>query len=109
MRPKKKADAHKIIKAMRLYLGMTQKEAAKKCGISLCVYQKYENIPGELLKGRFSDVYRMLRMLNLEPENLLVGNYQLNDLGHKVTSRRTGPLNTILRKALQNCCPVVSK
>ena len=51
MRPKKEADAHKIIKAMRFYLGMTQEEAAKRCGISLCVYQKYENIPGELFIG----------------------------------------------------------
>ena len=109
MRPKKEADAHKIIKAMRFYLGMTQEEAAKRCGISLCVYQKYENIPGELFIGRFSGVYRMLRMLNLEPGDLLAGNYKLNDLDHRVTSRRTGPLNTILRKALQNCCPVVSK
>jgi DNA-binding XRE family transcriptional regulator len=39
-------DAHKILKAMRIYLGMSQTETAKKVGISLCVYSKYENVSG---------------------------------------------------------------
>ncbi|MGB4093772.1 MAG: helix-turn-helix transcriptional regulator [Ruminococcus flavefaciens] len=39
-------EGHKIIKAMRIYLGMSQREAAEKLGIYLSVYQKYENIPG---------------------------------------------------------------
>lgn len=109
MRPKKKTEANKIIKAMRHYLGMTQEQVAKKCEISLCVYQKYENVPGELLRGSFSDVYRILEILQLEPKDLLDGKYKLNALGRQITSRGTGPLNNILRKSLQNCCPVISK
>ncbi len=33
-------DEHKIVKAMRIYLGMTQPEVAKKAGISVGVYYK---------------------------------------------------------------------
>ena len=33
MRQKKVANAHKVVKAMRLYLGMTQSEAAKAVGL----------------------------------------------------------------------------
>jgi len=42
----KEMEAHKIIKAMRIYLGMTQEEVAKKAGISHEVYFTYENEPG---------------------------------------------------------------
>ena len=38
-------EANKIVKAMRIYLGLTQAEAAKKFGIPLSIYAKYENIP----------------------------------------------------------------
>lgn len=38
-------EAHKIIKAMRLYLGMTQEELARKAGISPGLYFRYEKVP----------------------------------------------------------------
>ena len=36
------AEAHMIVKAMRIYLGMTQPEVAKKVGISASTYSSYE-------------------------------------------------------------------
>ena len=106
MRQKKVANAHKVVKAMRLYLGMTQAEAAKAVGLPLCVYANYENIPDRILNGQFCTVYRVLEMLHLDPQDLLKGNYKLNDLGYQITSRGTGPLSNIMRKSLQNRCPV---
>jgi len=106
MRQKNVANAHKIVKAMRLYLGMTQAEAAKAVGLPLCVYANYENIPDRILNGQFCTVYRALEMLNLDPCDFLKGNYKLNDLGRQITSRGTGRLSNIMRKSLQNRCPV---
>ena len=53
-------EGHRIIKAMRLYLGMSQREAADKLGIYLSVYQKYENIPGYVMHASFSRVCRIM-------------------------------------------------
>ena len=102
-------DAHKIVKAMRIYLGMSQAEAAKKAGISEAVYQKYENCPGEIMKGRFFAVYRILEIMHLNPKKFLQGKYELNALGYQITSRGTGPINHILRNSLRTCCPVTLK
>ena len=104
----KEMEAHKIVKAMRIYLGMTQAEAAIKVGVPLSVYARYENIPGKIMKGQFSIAYRILEVMHLNPKKFLQGKYELNDVGRKITSRGTGPVNHILRKALRDC-PVMLK
>ena len=101
-------EGHRIIKAMRLYLGMSQREAAEKLGIYLSVYQKYENIPGYVMHASFSRVCRIMELLHLNPNKFFMGQYELNDVGRKITSRGTGPINHIMRKTLQNC-PVTLK
>jgi transcriptional regulator with XRE-family HTH domain len=102
-------EAHKIVKAMRIYLGMTQEEAARKIGISFGVYAKYENVPGELLKGQFCDVYRILVTMKLDPRKFLEGEYVLSSLGYQVASHGIGQLNHVLMKSVRNCCPVTIK
>lgn len=104
----KKTEAHKIVKAMRIYLGMTQAEAAKKVGISLDAYVNYENIPGRILRGHFSTVFRILEVMHLNPKKFIQGQYELNEAGRKITSWGTGPINHIMRKALRDC-PVMLK
>ena len=101
-------EGHRIIKAMRLYLGMSQREAAEKLGIYLSVYQKYENIPGYVMHASFSRVCRIMELLHLNPNKFFMERYELNDVGRKITSRGTGPINHIMREALQNC-PVTLK
>ena len=102
-------EAHKIVKAMRIYLGMTQEEAARKIGISQSVYAKYENVPGELLKGQFCDVYRILVTMKLDPRKFLEGEYVLSSLGYQVASHGIGPLSRVLMKSVRTCCPVTIK
>ena len=99
-------EANKIVKAMRIYLGLTQAEAAKKFGIPLSIYAKYENIPGFIMKGRFLSVYMLLEDLQLNPKKFFEGKYELTEIGREITSRGTGPLTQKQRKALQNCRPV---
>ena len=102
-------EAHKMVKAMRIYLGMTQEEAARKIGISFGVYAKYENVPGELLKGQFCDVYRILVTMKLDPRKFLEGEYVLSSLGYQVASHGIGQLKHVLMKSVRNCCPVTIK
>ena len=99
-------EANKIVKAMRIYLGLTQAEAAKKFGIPLSIYAKYENIPGLIMKGHFLSVYMLLEDLQLNPKKFFEGKYELTEIGKEITSRGTGPLTQKQRKALQNCRPV---
>ena len=99
-------EGHKIIKAMRIYLGMSQREVAEKLGMYLSVYQKYENIPGLIMKGHFLSVYMLLEDLQLNPKKFFEGKYELTEIGREITSRGTGPLTQKQRKALQNCRPV---
>ena len=103
------AEAHMIVKAMRLYLGMTQPEVAKKVGVSVGVYLKYENDPGELLKGRFCVVYRILEVVHLNPKKFMQGKYVLDDLGRQITAPHTGRMSHILLKMTRNKCPVTLK
>ncbi len=94
---------------MRIYLGMTQAEAAHQCGIPLSIYAKYENMPGEILKGHFDAVYRTLVVMHLHPKKFLQGKYELTEIGRKITSRGTGPINRDLREELRKCRPVIIK
>ena len=102
-------DAHMIVKAMRIYLGMTQPEVAKKVGVSVGVYLKYENDPGELLKGRFCVVYKILEVVHLNPKKFMQGKYVLDDLGRQITTLHAGRISHILLKMIQNNCPVTLK
>lgn len=99
-------EANKIVKAMRIYLGLTQAEAARKFGIPLSVYARYENNPGFILKGHFLSIYMLLEDLQLNPKKFFEGKYELTEIGKEITSRGTGPLTQKQRKALQNCRPV---
>ena len=47
----KNTEAHMVIKAMRIYLGLSQEEVAKKAGISHLVYYRYEKEAGYILRG----------------------------------------------------------
>ena len=109
VRQKRKTEGNRIIKAMRLYLGMSQAEAAKKIGMAFSVYARYENIVGHIHRGNFTDVCRILEVLHLNPQKFYQDKYELNELGELITSRGTGPLNHLLRKSLRNCCPVICK
>lgn len=102
-------EAHLIIKAMRIYLGMTQPEIAKKAGISYGLYYQYESSPGKLLKGRFQDVYRILEVLHLNPGKFLQGDYELSKIGRLVAIQKVGRINHIQLKKLRNTCPVTLK
>ena len=102
-------EPHRIVKAMRIYLGMTQPEVAKKSGISVGVYSKYENVPGELMKGRFCVVYRILEVVRLNPRNFIQGQYELTDIGRHITAQKTGRISHILLKTIRNNCPVTLK
>ncbi len=84
----KKIEGHKVIKAMRLYLGYTQEKVAKKAGISPELYWSYENVPGLFLRGGFSEVCRILKILHLKPRKFYQGKYVLNDTGHKAVSQK---------------------
>ena len=99
-------EAHRIVKAMRIYLGMTQEEAARKIGISFQIYAKYENVPGELLKGQFCDVYRILVTMKLDPRKFLEGEYVLSSMGYQVASHGMGPISRVQLKRLRAYCPV---
>ena len=99
-------EANKIVKAMRIYLGLTQAEAAKMVGIPLSIYAKYENIPGFIMKGHFLSVYMLLEILHLHPPKFFEGKYELTEIGKEITSRGTGPITQKQRKAMQNCRPV---
>ena len=100
-------EGHRIIKAMRIYLGMSQREAAEKLGIYLSVYQKYENIPGYVMHASFSRVCRIMELLHLNPNKFFMEQYELNDVGYEIVARgTTGALTNQQKRMLMECCPV---
>ena len=100
-------EGHRIIKAMRIYLGMSQREAAEKLGIYLSVYQKYENIPGYVMHASFSRVCRIMELLHINPNKFFMGQYELNEAGYEIVERgTTGALSNQQKRILQECCPV---
>ncbi len=103
------SEAHMIVKAMRIYLGITQSEVAEKVGISASTYTSYENTPGELLKARFCVVYRILEAVHLNPKKFMQGKYVLDDLGRQITMQKTGRISHIMLKMIRNNCPVTLK
>ena len=102
-------EGHKIIKAMRLYLGFSQEVVAKRTGIAPETYSRYEKKPGYIMKARFSDVCRILKVLNLDPRKFYHGKYVLNAVGYTAANQKSGRMNHVLRKSLQKCCPVSCK
>ena len=102
-------EGHKIIKAMRLYLGLSQKVVAKRTGIATETYSSYEKKPGYIMKARFSDVCRILKVLNLDPRKFYHGKYVLNAVGYTAANQKSGRMNHVLRRSLQKCCPVSCK
>lgn len=102
-------EAHLIIKAMRIYLGMTQQEIANKVGIAYGLYNEFKNLPGKLLKGRFQDVYRILEVLHLNPGKFLQGDYELSKIGRLVAIQKVGRINHIQLRMIRNNCPVTLK
>jgi len=100
-------EGHKIVKAMRIYLGMTQADAADKVGITLKAYQRYENIDGYLMKGNFSIVCKIIEVVHLNPRKFFMERYELSQLGYQVTSRgTTGAPSHIQKKMVRENCPV---
>lgn len=104
-----KTEAHMIVKAMRIYLGMTQPEVAGKAGISVSTYACYENAPGELLKARFCVVYGILEAVHLNPKKFMQGQYELTDIGRQIAMQKSGRISHILLKRIENNCPVTLK
>lgn len=100
-------EGHKIIKAMRIYLGMSQREVAEKLGMYPTVYQKYESKPGFIMQANFFRVCRILELMHLNPNKFFMEQYELDELGYEVTSKETTgePTNEQNRK-LRECCPV---
>ena len=100
-------EGHKIIKAMRIYLGMSQREAAEKLGIYLSVYQKYENIPGFVMRANFTRVCKILEFMHLDPNKFFMERYELTEAGYEVTARETtGSPTNQQKRILWECCPV---
>lgn len=100
-------EGHKIIKAMRIYLGMSQREAAEKLGIYLSVYQKYENIPGFVMRANFTRVCKILEFMHLDPNKFFMERYELTEAGYEVTARETtGTPTNQQKRILRECCPV---
>ena len=93
-------EGHKIIKAMRIYLGMSQREAAEKLGIYLSVYQKYENIPGFVMRANFTRVCKILEFMHLDPNKFFMERYELTEAGYEVTARETTGSPTNQQKGL---------
>ena len=102
-------EGHKIIKAMRLYLGFSQEVVAKRSGITTNTYWKYETQPGFIMKARFCDVCRILKVLHLDPRKFYHGKYVLNAVGYRAANQKSGRMNHVLWKSLQKCCPVSCK
>ncbi len=105
----KNTEAHKVIKAMRIYLGLSQEEVAKKAGISHLVYSRYEKEVGYILRGGFSEVCMILKILHLNPRKFYKGQYVLNETGYKAVAHRKGRVSYLLRRSVQKCCPVSCK
>ena len=105
----KNTEAHKVIKAMRIYLGLSQEEVAKKAGISHLVYYRYEKEAGYILRGGFSEVCMILKILHLNPRKFYQGQYVLNETGYKAVAHGKGRVSYLLRKSVQKCCPVSCK
>ena len=102
-------EGHKIIKAMRLYLGLSQKVVAKRTGIATETYSSYEKKNGYIMKARFSDVCRILKVLHLNPRKFYQGKYDLSAMEYRAANQKSGRMNHVLRKSLQKCCPVSCK
>ena len=101
-------EGHLIIKAMRLYLGLSQREVAEKLGLGLSFYQKHENIPGYIMRVDFERVCKLLELLKLNPNKFFMERYELNEVGYEVVSKgTTGTPNKEQKRMLRECCPVV--
>lgn len=97
-------EGNKIIKAMRIHLGMTQTEAAEKIGILLEDYQKYEDCDGYIMNGKFSEVCRIIEVMQLNPQKFYREMYVLEEKTYQEMS-----LNSLLPPEQQRSdwsCPV---
>lgn len=103
-------EAELIIRAMRLYLNLTQGMIAEMLGITPTAYARYEKEPGHIERNEnYTEVCRILAILHLDPKTFFQGKYVLNEAGYRAASRRRGGINKQLRKSLQQCCPVACK
>jgi len=103
-------EAERIIRAMRLYLNLTQGMIAEMLGITPTAYARYEKEPGHIeIEENFAEVCRILAILHLDPKTFFQGKYVLNEAGYRAASRRRGGINKKLRRSLQQCCPVRCK
>ncbi len=100
-------EAERIIRAMRLYLDLTQGMVAEKIGITTTAYARYEKEPGHIKRNEnYAEACRILKILHLNPKKFFQDEYELNEAGYRAASRRRGYLNKMLRKSIQQCCPV---
>lgn len=103
-------EAESIIRAMRLYLDLTQEMVAEMLDITTTAYARYEKEPGHIEKEEnFAEACRILEILRLDPQTFFQGEYVLNEAGYRAASRRRGGINKKLRRSLQQCCPVACK
>ncbi len=103
-------EAELIIRAMRLYLNLTQGRIAEMLGITPTAYARYEKEPGYIERNEnYTEVCRILAILHLDPQTFFQGKYVLIEAGYRAASRRRGGINKKLRKSLQQCCPVACK
>ena len=103
-------EAELIIRAMRLYLNLTQGMVAEMLGITATAYARYEKEPGYIERDEnYTEVCRILKLLQLDPKKYFQGEYDLNEAGYRAASRRRGGINKKLRRSLQQCCPVTCK
>lgn len=103
-------EAERIIRAMRLYMNLTQGMIAEMLDITTTAYARYEKEPGHIIrKENYAEACRILKILQLDPQKFFQEEYELNEAGYRAASRRRGSLNKKLRKSLLKCCPVTCK
>ena len=72
-------DTARLLKTMRDYLDITQKDAAAKIGIPLSTYQKFETGERNLRTASFTITCKVLYALELNPGDFYEGNYEYRE------------------------------
>lgn len=70
---------------------------------------KLDQLTGDILRGGFSEVCMILKILHLNPRKFYQEQYILNETGYKTVAHGKGRVSYMLRRSVQKCCPVSCK
>lgn len=95
-------DMHDILYEHRIGLGLTQKQAAEKAGLSLSSYQKFECGYRNIMTASFCVACRLIEALDMNVSDFyhkdyILGEVEITCIGGKKYSCRTP------RKPVQRC------